>query len=93
MAKLRSPETRKYLQYIAANVITWRVQRGLTQEQLAERAFIDTTYLQRVERATANMSVDVLVSIAEVLDIVPTALFAEAKLQPARHGRPPKKKS
>lgn len=79
-----------YLGFIAANTRRWRLKRGLTQEALAEMADLDLRFVQRIERGTTNLSVSVLVSLSEALDVAPTALFREAKLIPARPGRPRK---
>jgi transcriptional regulator with XRE-family HTH domain len=79
-----------YLRYIAANTRKYRLKRGLTQESLAEIADLDLRFIQRIERATTNLSVSVLISLAEALEVAPTALFRQAKLSPARPGRPRK---
>jgi transcriptional regulator with XRE-family HTH domain len=75
--------------YVAANVRRARLRRGLTQEELAEAAGVDLTYLQRIERGTANPSVRVLVSIANALDVPPSRLFRKARMPQRRRGRPP----
>jgi transcriptional regulator with XRE-family HTH domain len=79
-----------YLRFIAANTRKWRLRRGLTQEGLAEIADLDLRFIQRIERGTTNLSISVLVALAEALDVAPTALFREAKLTPPRPGRPRK---
>lgn len=79
------------LRYVAANVRHTRLSHGLTQEQLAELAEIDLTYLRRVEAASTNLSVGVLVRIADALEIQPAALFRAAVLLAPRRGRPRKK--
>ena len=80
----------RYLRFIAANMRRYRLRRGLTQEALAEIADLDLRFLQRIERGTTNLSISVLIAIAEALQIAPTALFRVAKLGPSRPGRPRK---
>jgi len=80
------------IEYIAANVRRLRVRRGFTQEGLAEAADIDLTYLQRIERGTANPSVRMLVAISNVLEVPPSRLFRKATMPPRRPGRPRKTK-
>ena len=46
-----------------------RLQMGLTQEQLAEKADISTSHVGEVERGTSICSLKVLVSIANVLEL------------------------
>jgi transcriptional regulator with XRE-family HTH domain len=77
--------------YIAANVRRLRARAGLTQEQLAEAASVDLTYLQRIERGTANPSARVLVEVASALAVPPARLFAKAAPAVRRSGRPRRK--
>lgn len=67
-----------------------RLQRGLTQEQLAEMADIDVRYLVRIQRATERASLDVLVALAEALGVQPDRLLRPASVERARAGRPSK---
>ncbi|TVP08887.1 helix-turn-helix domain-containing protein [Shewanella sp. KCT] len=45
-----------------------RKSRGMSQDELALRADIDRSYIGRIERAEANITLDMLYKIAEVLD-------------------------
>ena len=63
----------------------------MTQEQLAEAAGIDLTFLQRVESAKTNLSIGVLVSVGDALNVDPRLLLKAARLAPPRRGRPPLK--
>ena len=56
-----------YLRSVAANLRRLRLRRGLTQEALAERAGLDLSYEQRVERGATNLSMSVLVALARAL--------------------------
>jgi transcriptional regulator with XRE-family HTH domain len=76
--------------FIAANVRRERLRHGLTQERLAEAADLDLRFLQRVERGSTNLSIAVLVALADALDVAPGALLRPAKLSPAQRGRPKK---
>lgn len=89
---MRSPNTNTLLTYIAANVRRARERKNLTQERLAESASVDIRYLQRVERGTINLSIDVLTALAEALGVTPASLLRPAKLSPPKTGRPKKKK-
>ena len=46
-----------------------RTQRGWTQEALAERVNVSTSFVGHVERGTRKASLETLVSIANVLDV------------------------
>lgn len=52
-----------------------RKHKGLSQDELALRAEIDRSYIGRVERAEANITLDMLYKIAEVLDCDPHELL------------------
>lgn len=83
------PDADTLLGYVAANVRRLREKAELTQEQLAELAAIDLTYLQRIERGTANPSVRVLAGVAVALEVMPGRLFRKARAVPRTLGRPP----
>lgn len=81
------------LGYIGANVRRLRLAKGLTQEALAEAADLDLRFLQRVERAQTNVSVPVIVALADALEVLPGALFRKGVLPEAKPGRPRKARS
>lgn len=78
------------LQSVAANVRHIRIARGMTQEKLAEASRCDLTYVQRVERGTANPTVRLLVQLAVALNVTPARLLKHARPRPRPLGRPPK---
>lgn len=62
---------------VGENVRRWRLERRLTQEQLAFEAQIDLTYLGGIERGRRNPSLLVIVRIAYSLQIMPADLVAD----------------
>jgi len=54
---------------IGENIRTLRKERGLSQEQLALRADINTSYMGQVERGEKNPTIDVLSKIAMALHL------------------------
>jgi transcriptional regulator with XRE-family HTH domain len=88
--EVRNENLVRYLRFIAANTRRYRLKRGMTQEVLAEVADLDLRFIQRIERGSTNLSMSVLVALSDALLVPPTALFKEAKLSPARPGRPRK---
>lgn len=82
---------REVLAYLAANVRRLRKKRALTQELLAERADLDLTTEQRIERAATNITLEVLVKLADALGVPPGRLLRAAKLGPIQRGRPRKR--
>ncbi|ATC25309.1 XRE family transcriptional regulator [Caulobacter vibrioides] len=60
---------------VGGNVRRLRLERGLTQEQLAHEAEIDLTYLGAIERGKRNPSLEVLISISTALGCTPAELL------------------
>lgn len=61
---------------MAINLRRIRHDRGLTQEELADRSGITPRYIGSVERARVSATVTVLGQIAKGLDIDPAELIA-----------------
>lgn len=79
---------------VAWNMRRLRVDKGISQQELASAAGIDRTYVSRLERVMENPSVGILEKVATTLDVHIGELFAEpgpeaAKPQPLRAGRKP----
>ncbi len=53
---------------VGLNLQRLRREKGLSQEELADRAAIHQTYLSGVERGRRNPTISVLQRIAEALD-------------------------
>ena len=69
----------------ASSVKRWRNHRGLTQEELAERADLHRTYISDVERGARNLSLESIDKLARALDISLPILFSPAET-PVAHG-------
>lgn len=65
------------VQLLGQNVRRFRVERGLSQEELAFRAGMKRSYLSDMERGTRNPSVRALERIAAALDITPDTLLRQ----------------
>lgn len=66
-----------------------RKERGIKQTQLADLLCVNVTYLYRVETQQANMSIDLLIATARILDVsvddlivadVPMSMQARARI-------------
>lgn len=55
--------------HVGGNVRRYRKEAQMTQEQLAEKAEIDFTYVSGIERGKRNPSLIVMARIADALDI------------------------
>lgn len=69
------PTTTRLL--FANNLRRLRVERELSQEELAARAGLDRTYVSSVERGRRNISVDNIHHLAEALDTTPAELLGQ----------------
>ena len=68
-----------YLQHLfAANVRLVRVARGISQEELADRAGLDRTYISSVERRLRNLSIQNIQRLAVALEVDPRELLNPA---------------
>ena len=56
-------------QRVAANLRVLRVQRGLSQEELAHRAGVHRTYVGSIERAERNVSIDSIERLSAALGV------------------------
>ena len=61
---------------LARNLRMLRQAKGLSQEELADRADVTANYISSLEREEYAASVDVIERLAEALDIAPQAFFA-----------------
>lgn len=60
---------------VAKNLRRTRRAKGLSQEELADRAGVNRNYIGMLEREENAATVDILEKLAEVLEIDPAELF------------------
>ena len=60
---------------VASNIRTIRKERGHTQTAFAEMISVNRSYISQIECGRGNISLDVLVKIADGLDCPVTDLF------------------
>ena len=68
----------------AHNLRRLRLERGLSQFDIAYRAKIDPSYIGRIERTTTGVGIDIIGRIVDVLEIEPAELFHLTPDQTAR---------
>jgi transcriptional regulator with XRE-family HTH domain len=60
---------------LAKNILAFRKEKGLSQEELADRCGLHRTYIGSVERSERNVTLSTLETIAHTLEVsVPTLL-------------------
>ena len=62
---------------VARNLKRLRSERGMSQEELADRAEINRNYVGMIERSENAATVDMLEKLAEALDAKPVEFFHE----------------
>ena len=70
--RAKAPDARTLL---ATNIQQIRMEMGISQEKLAEKAGFHRTYVSQVERCAANMSTDNIQKLADVLSVPVARLF------------------
>jgi transcriptional regulator with XRE-family HTH domain len=70
---------------ISALIKEFRIGRGWTQEQLADRAGYDPRYINMLERGRRNPSIQALVNLCQAFGVRPSAFLAEVerRLEPS----------
>lgn len=76
MKRVLTPSIARHLVKVCANIRALRRRAGLTQEELADAAGIDSELLARIERGATDFGVSVLVAIANALHVAPDELLA-----------------
>lgn len=57
-----------------------RLERDISQEELAARAAIDRSYMSSIERGAQNPGIVSLLRVTDALGMTAAELFAQAKL-------------
>ena len=60
---------------IGLNILHYRKEKGMTQEQLAEKSNLSRNFIQRIETAASSCSLNALIDIADALNIPLKKLF------------------
>jgi transcriptional regulator with XRE-family HTH domain len=68
-----------YFNILGANVRALRIERNLTQEQLADLCDLHRTYVGAIERGDRNVSLKNIVIIAQALNVEPSELLLYKK--------------
>lgn len=71
-----------YQKILGENVRSLRIERQLTQEQLAELCNLHRTYIGAIERGDRNVSLNNIVKVAQALNVTPSDLLQfDGKIQ------------
>lgn len=71
-----------YQKILGENVRSLRIERQITQEQLAELCNLHRTYIGAIERGDRNVSLNNIVKVAQALNVTPSDLLQfDGKIQ------------
>ncbi len=62
---------------LARNLRRLRAERGISQEELAERAGLHRTYVGSIERCERNVSIDNIAKLAAAFGLSPSKLLED----------------
>jgi transcriptional regulator with XRE-family HTH domain len=65
---------------LAQNLRSIRLQKGFAQERLALEAGVDRTVVSKIERAVTNPSLDILLRLANHLEIEVSTLLESSRI-------------
>ena len=65
---------------LGAAIRAARLNRGITQEELAERSAVDRSYMSSIERGAQNPGIVSILRVTRALGITAAELFADAAL-------------
>lgn len=75
---------------VGRRVAELRVEAGLTQAELADKANVSVKYLQRIEAGQENLTLRSLAGLADVYGVEVVAFFQPPAMLSTQRGRPPK---
>jgi transcriptional regulator with XRE-family HTH domain len=70
-------ETKQLLKILSANIRRLRIEKGLSQEALAELAGLHRTYVGAVERAERNITLGTLAAFSHALGTTTPQLLTD----------------
>jgi transcriptional regulator with XRE-family HTH domain len=71
----QSPQKPPLVEIFALNIRRLRIDLGISQEELAERAGVHRTYIGMLERVEKNVTIYNIERIAEALEVDPSVLL------------------
>ena len=71
---MKNDQRQKYIR-LGLNIAFYRKLRNISQAQLAELADISRTHMSRIETADCAVSLDVVFTICDILNVPPAVLF------------------
>ena len=75
MNNLKAPVTEKEWQEVGEQIRKIREKKNLTQQYVADKTGITTSYFARIERGEERPSMDVIKSVVKALEIRTSDLF------------------
>lgn len=65
---------------LGAAIRAARLNRGISQEELAERSAVDRSYMSSIERGAQNPGIVSILRVTRALGVTAAELFADAAL-------------
>ena len=68
-----------YVNALSSALQQRRIEMGISQDELAEKADLHRTYVSLIERKSCNFSIKIYMRLAVALDIEPAELMIQAE--------------
>jgi transcriptional regulator with XRE-family HTH domain len=69
----------QYVNALSSALQQRRIEMGISQDELAEKADLHRTYVSLIERKSCNFSIKIYMRLAMALDIEPAELMIQAE--------------
>jgi len=84
---MSAPESDKISEAFGVVLQRYRVDAGISQEELADLANVDRTFVSRLERGLRQPTITTIISLAQALKVTATELVREVEAALPRGGR------
>lgn len=77
-----------YAEYLGRAIAAMRLERGMKRRELADKSGVSYPYLSELEKGQKNSAIQMIVLLAQAMNVAPSAIFARGEaIAAAQEGR------